>query len=78
MKFSRQATYSGIPGTLKDINGEMKAIMNKKPSASHIATILVVDDDKRNLKLLDSLLRAANYRTALATNGREALQCVAE
>ena len=49
-----------------------------EPSAPKTPTILVVDDDERNLKLLDSLLQAAGYRTALAADGREALQRVAE
>ncbi|MEK7755316.1 MAG: response regulator, partial [Acidobacteriota bacterium] len=38
----------------------------------------MADDDQRNLKLLASLLQATGYRTALAADGHEALQCVAE
>jgi putative two-component system response regulator len=55
----------------------MEAPLNQ-PSAPQAPTILVADDDQRNLKLLDSLLQAAGYRTALAADGREALQRVAE
>ena len=52
---------------------------NLEPSvALKPATILVVDDDVLNLKVLDSLLQAAGHHTVLATNGPEALQSVAE
>ena len=51
---------------------------NQEPVPPKTPTILVVDDDERNLKLMDSLLQAAGYRTALAANGREALQRVAK
>ncbi len=38
--------------------------------------ILVVDDDPRNVKLLDALLRMHGYEVALAFNGKEALSIV--
>jgi putative two-component system response regulator len=37
------------------------------------ATILVVDDDPRNVKLLETLLHAEGYVTVAARNGKEAL-----
>lgn len=36
--------------------------------------ILVVDDLKQNLKLLNIILESANYQTSLATSGRDALE----
>ena len=42
------------------------------------ATILVVDDQPQNRELLEAYLVAAGYKVRLATNGREALQAVAE
>lgn len=39
-------------------------------------TILVVDDEEHNVKLLGSLLRAEGYETETASNGREAVQKV--
>lgn len=78
MSFSRRAPWSEMPGTPRRTNRPMGATMNNKPLEPQKATILVVDDDERNLRLLDSLLQAAGYRTALAATGREALQRVAE
>ncbi len=43
--------------------------MNKNKSA----TILVVDDEERNVKLLETLLQADGYSTMSASNGRDAL-----
>lgn len=46
------------------------------PSAAPTApvpTILVVDDEERNVKLLEVLLQAEGYATVSALNGREAL-----
>lgn len=37
------------------------------------ATILIVDDEERNRRLLDVLLRTDGYRTIAASNGDEAL-----
>lgn len=41
---------------------------NKQPG-----TVLVVDDDERNVRLLESLLQADGYATLRAHDGREAL-----
>jgi CheY-like chemotaxis protein len=40
------------------------------PATPQVATILVVDDEARNLKLLDALLQGGGYRAALAANDR--------
>ena len=37
------------------------------------ATILIVDDEPTNVAVLESVLAAAGYRLATASNGREAL-----
>ncbi|MBX9936724.1 MAG: response regulator [Burkholderiaceae bacterium] len=49
--------------------------MNLPPVAptAPVATILVVDDEERNVKLLEVLLQAEGYATVSALNGREAL-----
>lgn len=41
--------------------------------ATRSATILVVDDEERNVKLLEALLQADGCRTVSARNGRDAL-----
>jgi signal transduction histidine kinase len=40
------------------------------------ATILIVDDELLNRKLLETLLHAEGYRTVSATSGEDALACV--
>lgn len=45
---------------------------------SPAATILIVDDEVRNCKLLEALLRPEGYLTLSATNGEEALAAVAQ
>ena len=40
------------------------------------ASILVVDDDPRNVRLLESILRAQGYELSAAGNGEEALRAV--
>ena len=42
------------------------------------ARILIVDDEAKNRKLLETLLRAEGYVTTCATNGEEALAAVAD
>jgi DNA-binding response OmpR family regulator len=42
------------------------------------ATILIVDDEPQNRKLLDLILQADGYRTVLAGSGEAALTLVAE
>ena|SRR5689334_2242139 len=39
-----------------------------------VRTILIVEDNAFNMKLLDDLLRSAGYDTLKATDGRQALQ----
>jgi two-component system cell cycle response regulator DivK len=39
-----------------------------------VRTVLIVEDNAFNLKLLDDLLQAAGYNTLKATGGRQALQ----
>jgi putative two-component system response regulator len=43
-----------------------------------MAKVLVVDDDVLNLKVLDSLLKAAGHEAVLAASGHAALQSVAQ
>lgn len=40
---------------------------------SYKKTILIVDDDEKNLKLMDMLLASAGYRVLTAKNGQEAV-----
>ncbi|HXU11492.1 MAG TPA: hybrid sensor histidine kinase/response regulator [Candidatus Binatia bacterium] len=40
------------------------------------ATVLVVDDDQRNVRLIESILKGSGYRVLKAYNGEEALQVV--
>jgi two-component system phosphate regulon response regulator PhoB len=42
----------------------------------NVATILVVDDERDLVSLLDFNLRQAGFETVLATNGEQALQAV--
>jgi DNA-binding response OmpR family regulator len=42
------------------------------------ARLLIVDDEAKNRKLLETLLRAEGYVTTSVTNGEEALAAVAE
>jgi two-component system, cell cycle response regulator DivK len=44
-----------------------------KPSLP-VRTVLIVEDNAFNLKLLDDLLRAAGYNTLKATDGKQALR----
>lgn len=41
-----------------------------------VATVLVVDDDQRNVRLMESILRGSGYRVVKAYNGEEALHVV--
>ncbi len=45
---------------------------------SQTATILIVDDEPQNRKLLEALLRPEGYLTQSAANGEEALALIAE
>jgi len=49
------------------------------PSAedrSATGTVLVVDDDQRNVRLMESILRGSGYRVVKAYNGEDALKAV--
>ena len=39
-------------------------------------TVLVVDDDQRNVRLMESILRGSGYQVVKAYNGEEALRVV--
>ena len=43
---------------------------------SETASVLVVDDDQRNVRLMESILRSSGYQVLKAYNGEEALQVV--
>ena len=45
---------------------------------SPVATILIVDDEIQNRKLLEVLLRPEGYLTLSAANGEEALASIAD
>ncbi|MGH9748296.1 MAG: response regulator [Candidatus Polarisedimenticolia bacterium] len=44
--------------------------------AARDATVLVVDDDQRNVRLMESILKTNNYNVLKAYNGEEALKLV--
>src|SRR3989449_7193178 len=44
--------------------------------ASETGSVLVVDDDQRNVRLMESILRSSGYQVLKAYNGEEALQVV--
>ena len=46
------------------------------PQDSAGAAVLVVDDDQRNVRLIESILKGSGYRVLKAYNGEEALQVV--
>ena len=46
--------------------------------SSSAATILIVDDELHNRKLLEALLRPQGYITQTAANGEEALASIAQ
>lgn len=48
----------------------------KTPSSPDRIKILIVDDDDRNLKLLDAMLRYQEYEVVKASNGEEALSAM--
>ncbi|MDC0835243.1 adenylate/guanylate cyclase domain-containing protein [Geitlerinema sp. CS-897] len=52
--------------------------MVRFPSPAQPATILVVDDDPTNRRLLQHLLSQHGYRVKVASSGREALETIAE
>jgi signal transduction histidine kinase len=48
------------------------------PTSATAATILIVDDEPRNCRLLETLLRPEGYLTATAENGEDALAAIAQ
>jgi signal transduction histidine kinase len=48
--------------------------MSETPSRP--STILVVDDDQRNVRLMESILKSSGYTVLRAYDGEEALRCV--
>ena len=44
--------------------------------ASETGSVLVVDDDQRNVRLMESILRSSGYQVLKAYNGEDALQVV--
>src|SRR3989449_9012802 len=44
--------------------------------ASDTGSVLVVDDDQRNVRLMESILRSSGYQVLKAYNGEDALQVV--
>jgi diguanylate cyclase (GGDEF)-like protein/PAS domain S-box-containing protein len=72
MEFQRQKTLLKT-GALQD------AIFNSANfMTSPTATILIVDDEIQNRKLLEALLRPEGYLTLSAANGEEALASIAQ
>jgi len=45
-------------------------------SAGEGGSVLVIDDDQRNVRLMESILKSSGYRVLKAYNGEEALQIV--
>lgn len=50
--------------------------MNSPPNK--LARILIVDDDTRNIRVLEAMLHAENHATLAAVNGRQALDMANE
>jgi putative two-component system response regulator len=46
-------------------------------SSQKLTTVLIVDDEPRNIKLLETLLHAEGYATVIASNGKDALALAA-
>jgi diguanylate cyclase (GGDEF)-like protein/PAS domain S-box-containing protein len=59
-------------------SGRSPALTDLAPDMTIPAsTILIVDDEERNRRLLDVLLRAEGYITQIAANAEDALACIA-
>ncbi|MGD8961134.1 MAG: diguanylate cyclase [Desulfobacterales bacterium] len=61
------------------IGGKNKVVFYEKESptvASRLPKILVVDDEPRNVKLLEAILRPLNYEVIKAFNGEDALTII--
>lgn len=56
-------------------NSDVSSLYSKiKPNESGTKTILVVEDEEFNLKLLEALLTEFNFRVVKAVNGQEAIE----
>ena len=64
------------------IDGKNRVFLNHhteaQASRSSKPTILIVDDDPLNRKLLNGLLKPLGYSTRLSSNGVQALECLGE
>jgi putative two-component system response regulator len=61
------------------LRGHNKTVVcpkNETPPSNDSTQILIVDDDDRNLKILEALLRFRRYEVVKATNGEEALSAM--
>jgi PAS domain S-box-containing protein len=54
--------------------GEAGAPARPLVDASHSLRVLIVEDDRTNLRLLQTLLRKLGFEASVATNGREAVE----
>ena len=48
--------------------------MNKKPSAKKVSTVMAVDDEGKNLRLIEALLEPRGYKVIKAHGGIEAIE----
>ena len=75
---SKQSIVEPQPGLLHPASGEPQAgtVASARPRAP--ATILIVDDESQNCRLLEALLRPEGHLTRCAANGEEAMAMIAE
>jgi two-component system, cell cycle response regulator DivK len=71
-QFSLVSDKGGSPAPLPRSSGPRGGAGARPPLP--VRTILIVEDNAFNLKLLDDLLRAAGYNTLKATDGKQALR----
>ncbi|HPN14213.1 MAG TPA: ATP-binding protein [Spirochaetota bacterium] len=77
----REVEIKSVPGSLSPSPDEGAGEPEIEPGVrvkSSTASILAVDDDPVNLKVLENLCRVAGYRLITAPNGPEALQLLKE
>ncbi|WP_152207336.1 EAL domain-containing response regulator [Marinobacter changyiensis] len=60
------------------ITSNVAAALTAERATAATATILIVDDEPKNCRLLDALLRPEGYQTVMAASGEDALNIVAE
>ncbi|HEX4342129.1 MAG TPA: PAS domain S-box protein [Verrucomicrobiae bacterium] len=63
---------------VKKINGEPQAASETTPVPNPTATVLLVDDEVRNLDVLESILQSPDYTLKRATTADEALMALLE